>query len=113
MVANPQRIFVDNLGSAINTQYPEYSAFITADESVIAFTACRNTTTGGKTDGENGGFFEDLYVSSRKGREWAPAQNFGPIVNSEDHDATAGLSSDGTVLFVYKFKEKRWRRIFM
>ncbi len=106
LVANPQRIFVDNLGSAINTQYPEYSAFITADESVIAFTACRNTTTGGKTDGENGGFFEDLYVSSRKGREWAPAQNFGPIVNSEDHDATAGLSSDGTVLFVYKFKEK-------
>lgn len=106
LVANPQRIFVDNLGAAINTNYPEYSAFITADESMIAFTACRNTTTGGKTDGENGGYFEDLYISSRKGKQWAQAQNFGPIVNSEDHDATAGLSSDGTILFVYKFKEK-------
>lgn len=106
LVANPQRIFVDNLGSAINTQYPEYSAFITADESVIAFTACRNTTTGGKTEGTNGGYFEDLYISNKKGKEWALAQNFGPIVNSDDHDATAGLSSDGTILFVYKFKEK-------
>lgn len=106
LVANPQRIFVDNLGSAINTQYPEYSAFITADESVIAFTACRNTTTGGKTEGNNGGYFEDLYISSKKGKDWAPAQNFGPVVNSDDHDATAGLSSDGTILFVYKFKEK-------
>lgn len=106
LVANPQRIFVDNLGAAVNTQYPEYSAFITADESVIAFTACRNTTTGGKTDGENGGYFEDLYVANRKDRSWTQAQNFGPIVNSEDHDATAGLSSDGTILFVYKFKEK-------
>lgn len=106
LVANPQRIFVENLGPEINTNYPEYSAFITADESMIAFTACRNTTTGGKSDGENGGYFEDLYISNRKSRKWAQAQNFGPIVNSEDHDATAGLSSDGTILFVYKFKEK-------
>ena len=106
LVANPQRIFVENLGPEINTIYPEYSAFITADESMIAFTACRNTTTGGKSDGENGGYFEDLYISGKKGRKWAPAQNFGPVVNSEDHDATAGLSSDGTILFVYKFKEK-------
>lgn len=106
LFSSPQRIFVDNLGAAINTQYPEYSAFITADESVVAFTACRNTTTGGKTDGEGGGYFEDLYVSNKKGRDWATAQNFGPIVNSEDHDATAGLSADGTILFVYKFKEK-------
>lgn len=105
-VANPKRTFVDNLGPNINTIYPEYSAFITADESMIAYTACRNTTTGGKTDELNGGFMEDLYVSTKKDKKWSPAKNFGPVVNSEDHDATAGLSSDGTTLFVYKFAEK-------
>ena len=105
-VANPQRTFVDNLGSNINSSFPEYSAFITADESMIAYTACRNSTTGGKVDEENGGFMEDLYISTKRGREWTPAQNFGPVVNSEEHDATAGLSSDGTTLFIYKFKEK-------
>jgi outer membrane protein OmpA-like peptidoglycan-associated protein len=104
--ANPQRVFVDNLGPNINTSYPEYSAFITADESMIAFTACRNTTTGGKVDLQYGGHMEDLYESSKKDGKWLPAQNFGPIVNSEDHDATAGLSPDGNILFVYKFKEK-------
>ena len=104
--ANPQRVFVDNLGTNINSSYPEYSAFITADESMIAFTACRNTTTGGKSDEQNGGYMEDLYISTKKGREWVLAQNFGPIVNSEEHDATAGLSADGTIMFVYKYREK-------
>ena len=104
--ANPQRVFVDNLGTNINSSYPEYSAFITADESMIAYTACRNTTTGGKMDEQNSGYMEDLYISYKNGRDWTPAQNFGPIVNSPEHDATAGLSSDGTILFIYKFKEK-------
>ncbi|MES2514218.1 MAG: OmpA family protein [Bacteroidota bacterium] len=104
--ANPQRVFVDNLGANINTNYPEYSAFITADESMIAFTACRNSTTGGKVDEQYGGFMEDLYISSKAGGKWTAAQNFGPVVNSEEHDATAGLSPDGSILFVYKFKEK-------
>ena len=103
---NPQRVFVDNLGPNINTSYPEYSAFISADESILAFTACRNTTTGGKFDERSRAYMEDLYISQKNGRNWVMAQNFGPIVNTEDHDATAGLSSDGTILFIYKFKEK-------
>ncbi|MFO0320916.1 MAG: OmpA family protein [Bacteroidota bacterium] len=105
-MANPKRIFVDNLGPSINSSYPEYSAFITADESMVAFTACRNSTTGGKKDKDNGGYMEDLYISYRKGKDWDQAQNFGAIVNSDEHDATAGLSADGTILFIYKYKEK-------
>ncbi len=104
--ANPQRVFVDNLGPNINTSYPEYSAFISADESMLAFTACRNTTTGGKLDEHSSGYMEDLYVSQKNGKDWVLAQNFGSIVNTDEHDATAGLSSDGTILFIYKFKEK-------
>jgi outer membrane protein OmpA-like peptidoglycan-associated protein len=102
---NPQRVFVDNLGPNINSNYPEYSAFITADESMIAFTACRNSTTGGKMDDQYGGYMEDLYISNKVDKKWSPAQNFGPVVNSEEHDATAGLSPDGSILFLYKFKK--------
>lgn len=106
LVANPVRTFVDNLGPAINTQYPEYSAFITADEGMIVFTSCRENTTGMKMDPDNGGFFEDLYISHKENRKWAPAQNLGEPINTEDHDATAGISPDGTTLFIYRFKEK-------
>lgn len=105
-VANPQRIFVDNLGPNINTSYPEYSAFISADESMMVLTARRENSTGGKIDEGDKWPFEDLYQSFKVNGKWTPVQNFGPLVNSPEHDATSGLSSDGTTMFVFKYKEK-------
>ncbi|HTA63242.1 MAG TPA: OmpA family protein [Bacteroidia bacterium] len=106
LMAHPVRTFVDNLGSSINTAYPEYSAFINADESVVIFTSCRDNSTGGKKDPDNGGYYEDIYLSNKLNGQWSPAQNMGPTINTEDHDATAGLSADGTTMFIYRFKEK-------
>ena len=106
LTANPVRTFVDNLGPAINTKFPEYSAFINADESMVVFTSCRDNSTGGKVDPDNGSYFEDLYISYKKNGKWDLTQNFGPTINTEDHDATAGLSADGTTMFIYRFKEK-------
>lgn len=105
-VANPQRIFVDNLGPNINTSYPEYSAFISADESMMVLTARRENSTGGKLDEGDSWPFEDLYQSFKVNGKWTPVQNFGPLVNSPEHDATSGLSSDGTTMFIFKYKEK-------
>lgn len=105
-VAHPVRTFVDNLGPNINTKYSEYSAFINADESMIIFTSCRDNSVGGKTDPNNGDFFEDLYISTKDNGKWKPALNMGAPINTEDHDATAGLSADGTTMFIYRFKEK-------
>ena len=104
--AKPQRVFVDNLGSTINSSYPEYSAFISADESMMVLTARRENSTGGKIDEGDSWPFEDLYQSFKVNGKWTPAQNFGPIVNSEEHDASSGLSSDGTTMFIFKYKEK-------
>ncbi len=82
-MANPQRIFIDNLGAAINTSYPEYSAFITADESMMVLTSRRQNSTGGKIDEQDKWPFEDLYQSVKVNGKWTEARNFGPIVNSE------------------------------
>lgn len=112
-MANPQRVFVDNLGSTINSSYPEYSAFISADESMMVLTARRENSTGGKIDQGDNWPFEDLYQSFKINGKWTPVQNFGPLVNSEEHDATAGLSSDGTNMFIFKFKEKDGGDIYM
>jgi outer membrane protein OmpA-like peptidoglycan-associated protein/tetratricopeptide (TPR) repeat protein len=106
LVAHPVRTFVDNLGPNINTKYAEYSAFINADESTIIFTACRDNSVGGKTDPDNGDFYEDIYISNKENSKWKPAQNMGGLINTEEHDATAGLSADGATMFVYRFKEK-------
>ena len=106
MMAHPVRTFVDNLGSNINSKYGEYSAFINADESMIVFTSSRDNTTGGKTDPSDGRYFEDVYISYKENGKWNPAQNMGPTINTESHDATAGLSADGNTMFIYRFKEK-------
>lgn len=103
--AKPERVFVDNLGPSINTQYPEYSAAITADEETVIFTSRRDNSTGGKKD-HDGGFFEDLYISSKLNGKWQVAKLLSKNVNSEGHDASAGLSPDGSKLFVYRHSGK-------
>jgi len=105
-IADPKRVFVDNLGSNINSSYPEYSAFISADESMMILTARRENSTGGKLDEMDGWPFEDLYQSFKVKGKWTAAQNFGPIVNTDDHDASSGLAGDGTTMFIFKYTEK-------
>lgn len=102
LVKNPVRVFIDNLGSAINTIYPEYSAIINADESVICITSRRENTTGGKKAADDMMYFEDIYFSEKSGDTWSQATNPGKPMNSDDHDATVGLSPDGQTLLVFK-----------
>jgi outer membrane protein OmpA-like peptidoglycan-associated protein len=101
LVQHPVRVFIDNLGPNINTQYPEYGPLVSADESELIFTSRRPGGVGGMIDPKSGGYFEDLYISYFKNGAWTKAVNMGPPVNTEDHDATAGLSADGQTLYIY------------
>lgn len=100
-VKNPVRVFIDNLGPEINTNYPEYGPVISTDESVLIFTSRRPTTTGGRMDEALGEYFEDLYISYKVDGKWKPAENMGKPVNSEEHDATVAVSPDGMKLIIY------------
>ncbi|WP_045690259.1 OmpA family protein [Hymenobacter sp. AT01-02] len=100
--AKPTRVFIDNAGPGVNSPYADYGPVITADESVILFTSRRDNSTGGQKDPETGGFFEDVYQSTRAGKDtWGPARNLGEPVNTDGHDATVGLAPDGQRLLVY------------
>ncbi|HAN76715.1 MAG TPA: hypothetical protein DCQ31_02495 [Bacteroidales bacterium] len=102
MVAKPKRIFIDNMGPSINSNYAEHTPVINADASVIYFTSRRENTTGGMIDPYDSDFYEDIYVSTREGKKWMPAKNMGKPVNTKDHDATVGLSNSGNNLFIYQ-----------
>lgn len=102
LVKHPVRVFIDNAGPSINTQYPEYGAIISADESEMIFISRRPNTTGGGVDQNDGLYFEDLYISFFRKGKWTPAQNMGEPINSPGNDATAGLSPDGQILYIYK-----------
>jgi outer membrane protein OmpA-like peptidoglycan-associated protein len=100
--ANPERVFVDNLGANINTSFPEYGPSISTDETTIFFTARRSNSVGGKRDVSDNGFFEDVYTSEKVDGKWNPSRQLSKNVNTEGHDAAAGLSPDGSKLYVYR-----------
>ncbi len=100
--SNPERVFVDNLGPNINTSFPEYGPSISTDETTIFFTSRRSNSVGGKRDISDNGYFEDVYSSEKTGGKWQVAKQLSKNVNTEGHDATAGLSPDGSKLYVYR-----------
>ena len=104
--ANHERVFVDNLGANINTAFPEYGPSISADEETIFFTARRDNSTGGKREEGDNGYFEDVYTSTKLNGKWQPSKQLSKNVNTEAHDAAAGLSSDGSKLYVYRHSGK-------
>ncbi|MFN6037403.1 MAG: OmpA family protein [Bacteroidota bacterium] len=104
--AEPKRVFIDNIGNGTNSAYNDFGALITADEGMMIFTSRRNSGIGGKLEQGVGEYFEDIYVSYRKDGKWGQATNLGAPINTEEHDATAGLSHDGALMYLYRFEPK-------
>ena len=105
LIQNPVRLFADNLGSQINSKYPEYGPYINADETIIMFTSSRDNSTGGKTDPSDLKFYEDIYISKKESGKWTKAQNPGKQLNTDSHDAIVGVSPDGKHALIYKGEE--------
>ena len=82
---------VINSFEAINSEYTEYNPLITADESMLAYTAVRE---------EKGRITEKIYTAQRgNDKRW---QNPTPInVKAKTHVGTAGISPDGQEMLVF------------
>jgi len=100
MVAKPARVFVDNLGNIVNSAYPDYAPVVNPEENMIIFTGARENTTGENRD-KDSYFYEDIYVTRYQNGSWTVPDN-NLTLNSNSHDATAGISSDGQNLYIYK-----------
>ena len=102
LVDNPVRVEITNLGSVINSSFPDYSPVITADETELLFTSRRPGSTGGLLT-EDGEYFEDVYISYRKeDDEWTNPVGIDANINTTTHEATINISPGGDQLFIYK-----------
>ncbi|NVO02731.1 MAG: PD40 domain-containing protein [Bacteroidetes bacterium] len=103
IMANPLVIKIDNLGSEINTIYPEYSPIISSNDSMVYFTSRRENSTGMLKTPE-GKYYEDIYVAKSKGNllSWNKPEQIGSNINTNGHEATISISADGKQLFIYK-----------
>jgi tetratricopeptide (TPR) repeat protein len=103
-IKNPINVIITNIGSAINSEYPEYNPSISADGNYMIFTSRRRDGKGTEVDPEDGKFFEDIFYSERDSitGKWTEAQPVPGHLNTEGHDANMTLTPDGKQLFVYR-----------
>jgi tetratricopeptide (TPR) repeat protein len=100
-VKSPVNVTIENLGSTINSPYPDYVPVISADESILIFTSRRKGSTGNQLD-PLGEYFEDVYISEKKDGQWTSPKSISKNINTPTHDACVGLSADGELLFLYR-----------
>ena len=98
-----EKVQVVNMGDKINSRFAEHSPVISANDSILIYTARRPDSKGARP--EEGYYDEDLYISYRKGDRWTEGKNIGAPVNEKGHDATISLSADGTTLYIYRHKK--------
>lgn len=100
-VSNPHRSYIRNMGTKVNSAFPEYVPVITPDESMIYFTSRREGSSNGKKDAY-GHFHEDVYVCMKDGDTWGEAINVGAPINTETNDACVAISPDGHRMIIYR-----------
>lgn len=102
MVENPLNVQISNMGDSLNSEYPDYSAVLSADESMIIYTTRRAGTTGGMRT-ENGQYFEDIVIAYKDSNGvWSKPVPLSVNVNSYGHEASINLTPDGQTLIVFK-----------
>lgn len=103
MMAAPINVKITNLGDSVNSEWPEYSPVITADEQVLYYTTRRPTTTGGEKSEADAMYYEDIVVcyKDEKGR-WSKPVSISPYINTASNEATINLTPDGQTLIIYR-----------
>lgn len=107
LIANPKKIKIDNIGSPVNTNYPEYSPVISLDGQAIYFTS-RKPWPDGSTEQYRdlimNEYTEDIYVSYRsKGKEagWLEPEKLD-FCEGQRNEATIAVSPDERRVYVYQ-----------
>jgi hypothetical protein len=119
---NPVKAKFRNLGKGINTLYPEYNPFVSADRSVLIFTSRRKGNAGGFME-DLGFYTSDVYWSIWKDTVWAKAKSVGASVNGAFDEESLGMNAAGNEMYllfdndiafvdivISKLKGKTWQR---
>jgi len=119
LINAPLRVFIDNMGSAVNSEFDDYSPVLSPDGKIIYFTSRRPLGRNPRSDRNDHKYFENIFVTRKVGEQWTTAELLEGKVNSRTHEATAGILPDGKTLYVYRgdkggdlfeshFEKDRW-----
>ena len=101
-VANPQDVFVENLGEVVNSIYSEHSPAISSDDNYLLFTTRSKEVTGG-LEAVDGEYFEDIFEAKRSASgPWGEIKPVNGNLNSAGHDASIQLFAKDTKILLYR-----------
>jgi len=92
---------IQEAGPEVNSEYDEYGAVLSFNDSVIFFTSRREGSVGGKIDFDDK-YFEDIYTSKLGPKGWKKSVNMGSPVNTSKHEAMISTSPDGKKVYFYR-----------
>lgn len=96
LMSVPRDFKVHPFPGLVNSSFTEYNPIVSADESVMAFTALRPNT--GKTrSGDK--FIEEIYISYNQSGSWTEPKVVP--VGSDYNVGTAGISPDGQRMLIF------------
>jgi len=97
----PTLYTIENVGTSINSAWPDYAPVLNDDETVMIFTSRRQEGNTNENVDKDNFYYEDIFISKRKGVTWLEAKNIGTNVNSLYHDSNLYLTRDGKTLYIY------------
>jgi flagellar motor protein MotB len=101
IIGMPSSYTIEHVGEDVNSTWPDYAPVLNEDETVLIFTSRRQEGNTNENVDKDNFYYEDIYISKRKGVTWSKAKNIGQNVNSLYHDSNLFLSSDGKTLYIY------------
>ncbi|MEO6306033.1 MAG: hypothetical protein ABIP51_22995, partial [Bacteroidia bacterium] len=101
LISGPTNVTFQNLGKEINSDEPDYYPFVSADETILAFTSRRKENVGGKKVEMDGYHSSDVYYSKIESSNWVKAVNAGKNINGALDEQVVGMRPDGLELYLY------------
>ena len=107
LLENPKKTKIYNIGSEINSKYPDYSPVISLDGQALYFTSRRPWKYGATDKFKDpllNNYPEDIYVSYRdiKNKEsWTTPEKLS-FCEKDRNEATIAISPDERIIYVYQ-----------
>jgi hypothetical protein len=100
LTKKPTNVTFENMGKDVNTEFPDFYPFVTADDQTLVFTSRRKSPTAGQPEFD-GLYPSDIFVCNKKGDKWQKAVTIGPMINTALDEEVTDISPDGSSILFY------------
>ncbi len=103
LVKYPLNVEFENMGSKINSEFPDYYPYVSKNEEVMVFTSRRSDNVGANKKEFDGYYPSDIWKVEKAddGNEFEEAENMGRKINGRFDEQAVGLSDDGKRIYIY------------